>query len=523
MLIYPSATFSTWSPVIRIASRRDLKTILAVTNSVTKSKELAKNSSILSTQNDLVVFDMEWTHPWLPITYETQNQMLEAISKEKLDDLFCNIPDKFRLKRDLKLPTSHSEYEVAKRLQELASKNHPADNGRVFIGSGVYPHYIPHVVPALAGRSEFVTSYTSYQPEISQGMLQTLFEYQSMLAEILQIEVVNSSMYDMATALGEAARMTARVNKKRDRFLIPSSMNPEFCKVLQTYTEPADIEVEQIDYDKNTGLMDLSDLESRLNEDVAGVYLENPSYLGFIETQVDAISKMAHDAGALLVAGVDILSLGLLRPPGEYGADIVIAEGQPLGSPMSYGGPLLGIFGCKMERKLVYQMPGRLVGLTRTEEEPYERGYVLTLSPREQHIRREKATSNICSNQALAAVTAAVYLSTIGPTGLYELSKSIAYKSNYVAKKLNEISGVVSPAIGDSIWREFVVQFNDGVSAEDVHDALLANNLHGGKILSTVFPELGESMLLCVTELHDLQTIEELIETISGIFQNGGA
>ncbi|TXT56585.1 MAG: putative glycine dehydrogenase (decarboxylating) subunit 1 [Candidatus Thorarchaeota archaeon] len=464
---------------------------------------------------------MEWKHPWLPITHETQTDMLKTISREKLEDLFCNIPDEFRLKRDLDLPPSHSEYEVAKRLQYLASINRSADDGRVFLGTGAYPHYIPKIVPALAGRSEFVTSYTSYQPEISQGMLQTLFEYQSMLAEVLQIEVVNSSMYDMATALGEAARMTVRVKKGRTRFLVPGTINTEYFQVLQTYTEPADIQIQKIDYDTKTGLMDLNDLNAQLGDDVAGVYVENPSYLGFIESQVDEINEIVHSAGSLLVAGVDILSLGILRPPGTYGADIVISEGQPLGSPISYGGPLLGIFGCRMDRKLVYQMPGRLVGLTRTEEEPHEQGYVLTLSPREQHIRREKATSNICSNQALAAVTAAVYLSTIGPKGLHELAQTIAYKSNYASRVINEIPGVSSPAIGNSIWREFVVRFSEGSTAYDIHEGLIKNNLHGGQILTGVYPELGESMLFCVTELHDLQTIDVLVETLTEITEGG--
>ena len=263
--------------------------------------------------------------------------------------------------------------------------------------------------------------------------------------------------------------------------------------------------------------MSISDLESKLNDNVAGVYIANPSYLGFLETQVDEISRIVHEAGALLVVGVDILSMGIIRPPGDYGADIVIAEGQALGVPMTYGGPLLGIFGCRMDRKLVYQMPGRLVGMTRTSEEPFERGFVLTLSPREQHIRREKATSNICSNQALAAVNAAIYLSTIGPSGITELGKTIAYKSNYTAMKLNEIEGVSAPSIGESIWKEFVVRFDNGVSAQRIHEALLAQNIHGGRILTKDFPEFGEAMLFCVTELHEKEVIEELVKTINAI------
>jgi glycine dehydrogenase subunit 1 len=354
-------------------------------------------------------------------------------------------------------------------------------------------------------------------------MLQTLFEYQSLLAEILDIDVVNSSMYDMATAVAEAARMTVRVKKQRSRFLVPDTMNPEHFKVCQTYTEPAEIKLDRIGYDRKTGLMSLSDLESKIDDQVAGVYIENPSYLGFIEPQVDEISKIVHEHDALLVAGVDILSLGLIRPPGDYGADIVVAEGQHLGSPMTFGGPLLGIFGCTNDRKLIYQMPGRLVGMTRTEQEPFEDGYVLTLSPREQHIRREKATSNICSNQALVAVSAAIYLSLLGPTGLKQVGEAIAYNANYAAKMLDRIPGVTAPALGTSTWKEFVVRFENGVTAKEVHEGLLERGLHGGKILTDEFPTLGESMLFCVTEIHSKETIDELIEAVKGIVSQGGA
>ena len=466
---------------------------------------------------------MEYKHPWIPITKDTEKEMLASIGKKSLDDLFCNIPEKFRVKHDLNLPPSHSEFEVSERIQELAGKNKPASDGSVFLGAGVGMHYIPAIVPALAGRSEFVTSYTSYQAEISQGMLQTLFEYQSLLAEILQIDIVNSSMYDMSTGVAEAARMTVRVKKKRSKFLVPGTINPEHYNVIHTYTEPSDIEVIKIDYDKNTGLMTLTDLESKMDDQVAGVYVETPSHLGFIETQVDEIARIVHDKGGFLVAGVDILSLGILRPPGDYGADIIVAEGQHLGSPVSYGGPLLGIFGCTNNRKLIYQLPGRLVGLTRTEEEPYEAGYVLTLSPREQHIRREKATSNICSNQALAAVTAAIYMSVLGPSGIEQIGETITLKANYAAKMLNAIKGVNAPAIGESIWSEFVVQFENGNTAKQVHEGLLRHGMQGGKILNNEFPELGESMLFCVTEIHTQQDIDKLVQTIEDIVSKGGA
>jgi len=466
---------------------------------------------------------MEYKHPWIPITKDTEKEMLTSIGKKSLEDLFCNIPEKFRVDHDLKLPGSHSEFEVSERIQELAGKNKTASDGSVFLGAGVGMHYIPAIVPALAGRSEFVTSYTSYQAEISQGMLQALFEYQSLLAEILQIDVVNSSMYDMATGVAEAARMTIRVKKNRSKFLVSGTINPEHFEVIHTYTEPVDIEMIKIDYDRTTGLMSISDLESKMNDEVAGVYIENPSHLGFIETQVDEIARIVHEKGALLVAGVDILSLGILRPPGDYAADIVVAEGQHLGSPVSYGGPLLGIFGCINDRKLIYQLPGRLVGLTRTEEEPYEPGYVLTLSPREQHIRREKATSNICSNQALAAVTAAIYMSVLGPSGIEQLGETIALKANYAAKKLDAIKGVKAPAIGATIWKEFVVQFEKGVTAQQVHDGLLHHGIQGGKILNQDFPDLGESMLFCVTEIHTQHDIDKLVKTVEEIVSMGGA
>jgi glycine dehydrogenase subunit 1 len=465
---------------------------------------------------------MEYRHPWIPITKNTEEEMLTSMGKKSLEDLFCNIPSTFRVKRKLKLPASHTELEVIRRIQELAAKNRPASGDTTFLGSGVGMHYIPAIVPALAGRSEFVTSYTSYQAEISQGMLQTLFEYQSLLAEILQVDVVNSSMYDMATAVAEAARMAARVNKKRTGFLVPGTMNPEHLKVIHTYTEPAGIEVNKVEFDKKTGLMSLSDLESKLDDSVAGVYIENPSYLGCIETQVDEIARLVHEQGSLLVAGVDILSLGVLRPPGEYDADIVVAEGQHLGSPMSFGGPLLGIFGCKNDRKLIYQMPGRLVGMTRTQETPYETGFVLTLSPREQHIRREKATSNICSNQALAAVTAAIYMSTLGPTGIESLGETIALNSNYAANQMNAIPSVRAPAIGEFIWKEFVVRFENGITAEQVHSSLLKQGIQGGKILTDDFPELGESMLFSVTEMHSQDAIDNLVRTIKETVTEGG-
>lgn len=320
----------------------------------------------------------------------------------------------------------------------------------------------------------------------------------------------------MSTALGEAARMTLRVKKRRTRFLVPDTVSPTRLQVLRTFTEPIGMTVETIPHDSKTGTLSLTALQSQIDADVAGVYVENPNFFGVMEPHVEEIADITHHAGALFVVGVDILSLGLFRPPGDYGADIVISEGQPLGNPVSFGGPLLGIFACRNDRKLIYQMPGRLVGMTTTKSEPTERGFVLTLSAREQHIRREKATSNICSNQALMAVRAAVYLATLGPDGLRDIARTIAYKSNYAARKLNSIDGVKAPAIGTSIWRDFVVSF-ETVSALKVHEELLENDIHGGVILTNDFPELGESMLLSVTEIHTEESIDELVSIIEDI------
>ncbi|MFW9967402.1 MAG: aminomethyl-transferring glycine dehydrogenase subunit GcvPA [Candidatus Thorarchaeota archaeon] len=465
---------------------------------------------------------MDFKHPWLPLTEDAKQEMLRSIGRKNLGELFSNIPETFRLNRDLDVGDSHTEIEVARRMQELAEKNKPADSGRVFLGDGLGMHYIPSATKSLAGRSEFVTAYTSYQPEISQGMLQTLFEYQSLMAELLGVDVINSSMYDMSSALAEAILMSVRVKKKRNLVLVPGTINPVHWRVVKTYTEPLGIDIEKIDYDRKNGQMNLADLESRLSENVAGVYLENPSYLGFIEVGVDRINELVHEANGLLIAGVEIMSMGIMRPPGDYGVDIVVAEGQGLGSPMSYGGPLLGIFGCINDMKLIRQLPGRLVGMTTTSDEPFRRGFVLTLSPREQHIRREKATSNICSNQALIAVTAAIDTSLLGPDGFREIGETITYKSHYAANRLNALSDVHAPSIGDAFWKEFVVSFKSGVSAQSVHEGLLERGIHGGKILTSEFPDLGESMLISVTEIHTKDAIDELVNAINQIVTNGG-
>jgi len=344
------------------------------------------------------------------------------------------------------------------------------------------------------------------------------------MAELLEMPVVNASMYDWANALGEAALMAKRLTKK-DVFLVPRIIHPERLSTLKTYAEPANIKVVQIEFNKDNGQLDLNDLESKLNEfrgNVAGVYIENPSYLGFLETRVDKISNMTHENEALFVVGVDPVSLGVIRPPGDYDADIVVGEGQPLGNPLNFGGPLLGIFATKDDMKFIRQMPGRLIGMTRSEDGKY-RGFVMTLQTREQHIRRERATSNICSNEALCAVAAAIYLSLLGKRGIVELGKTILYNSHYAMKKLNDIDGVKAPYFNAPHFKEFLAMFHrEGIGVEDIHKGLLSRGIHGGKIVKKEFPEFGESMLFCVTEIHTKRDIDMLASVIREIIEEGG-
>lgn len=412
-----------------------------------------------------------------------------------------------------------SELEVKKHVEALLSKNKTCNEMPTFLGAGCWPHYVPAVVKEIVQRSEFLTAYTPYQPEISQGMLQALFEYQSMICELTAMDVANCSMYDWASALGEAARMAARVTGRRE-ILVPKIIHPERLATLQVYAEPAGINVKKVLYEGETGELDLKDLKSKISEQTAAVYIENPSYLGFIETQVEEIAEETHKHGALFIVGVDPTSLGILRPPGEYGADVVVGEAQPLGNAMNFGGPLLGIFACRDDNSFIRQMPGRIIGLTTTADGATQ-GFCMVLQTREQHIRREKATSNICSNEALCAVASAVYMALLGPQGFRELGETVMYKANYAISLLSNIEGVKAPIFNAAHFKEFTVNFDEaGLSVEEVHEKLLQRGIHGGKDISKEFPELGETALYCVTEVHSTAEIERLADAISQILRS---
>jgi glycine dehydrogenase subunit 1 len=450
-------------------------------------------------------------HPYLPNSVpEIKERMMEEIGIHSVDELYSDIPDELKFQGELGIPGPYSEAEVKKEVSRTLDKNWSL-RCPPFLGGGVWPHYVPAVVDEIVSRAEFLTSYTPYQPETSQGMLQAIFEYQSLVCELLGMDVSNASIYDWATALGEAARMASRLTRKTN-ILVSSLISPNRLAVLKSYAEPAGITAVQVDYDKTTGQLDIEDLKEKMDDKTAAVYIENPSYLGFVEEGVEAIGEVAHDSKALFIVGVDPISLGLLKPPGEYDADIVIGEGQPLGNHMNYGGPLLGIFACRDNPRMIRQMPGRLIGVTETIEGS-KRAFAMTLQTREQHIRREKATSNICSNQALCALASAVYLSLLGPKGVRELSEVVAGRARYAMRRIGELPGVRAPVFNSFHFKEFTVKFKTK-SVSEVHLDLLDRGIHGGKSLVNEFPELEETALYCVTEMHTKRDIDRLVSVL---------
>jgi len=455
-------------------------------------------------------------HPYIPNSAESsRRELLKALGISSPEELYADILPELRLGRRLDLPGPLPEQELLRLVRERLSNVCTALDMPVFLGAGCWPHHVPAAVNFIATRTEFLTAYTPYQPEVSQGMLQALWEYQSLICELTAMDVANCSMYDWASALGEAARMAVRVTKRK-RILAPRIIHPERFAALMAYTEPAGVEVELVPYEPETGQMDLEALKAKVGPDVAAIYVEQPSYLGFLETRVRAIGEVAHDHGALYIVGVDPISLGILEAPGNYGADIVVGEGQPLGNYMNFGGPLLGIMACRAERRLIWQMPGRIIGLTVDAEG--RRAFCMALQAREQHIRREKASSNICTNEALCAVAAAAYLALLGPRGMRELCETILYRAHYAMRELDRLPGVRAPLFRAPHFKEFVVSFNGtGLTAKEVHDRLLEVGIHGGKLLKAELPELGEAALYCITELHRKEDIDRLVAALRAI------
>lgn len=454
-------------------------------------------------------------HPYIPNSVtDTRREMIRELGIDDVEDLYSDLQERFRLKKTLDMPQKPlPEIKVKKHVEALLSKNKSGSSMPMFLGAGCWPHYVPAVVQEIVGRSEYLTSYTPYQPEASQGMLQALFEYQSMMCELISMDVSNCSMYDWASSLGEAARMAARVTGRKE-ILIPKIIHPERAATLQVYAEPAGITIKQVGYNCESGQTDLNDLRSKMSDKTAAVYVENPSYLGFVESGVNDIAEVAHSHDSLFIVGIDPTSLGVLRPPGQYGADIVIGEAQALGNGMNFGGPLLGIMACRDETSLIRQMPGRIIGLTKTQD-GNRQALCMTLQTREQHIRREKATSNICTNEALCAVASAVYMALLGPEGFQQLGETIMYNANYAMRLLSEVEGVKTPVFKSAHFKEFTVNLDEtGLSAKEVNRRLLHHYVHGGKDISKELPELGQTALYCVTETHSIQDIEQLRDAL---------
>ena len=428
-----------------------------------------------------------------PHTDDDVREMLDAIGLDSLDDLFSQIPASVRLDRPLDLPEGVSEMELVADMRALASRNRHADDLVCFAGGGAYDHYVPAVVWALAGRSEFYTSYTPYQPELSQGVLQALFEYQSMICELTGLEVSNASLYDGATALAEAVNL-ARSSPARGRVLVSAGVDRRYVDTLRTFGRGAGYEPERFE------VVDGRGGDPDIGEDVACVIVQHPNAYGLLEP-VRELFGAAHTAGARTIQIFDPLSLGVLAPPGELRADIAVAEGQPLGNHLNHGGPYLGIIATRLDD--VRRLPGRIVG--ETTDVDGRTGYVLTLQAREQHIRREKATSNICTNQTLMAVAATIYLGWLGPQGLVELGERCAAKARYAAERLTEIPGVDLLFDAAPFFKEFPLSLPR--PAAEVVEGLVERGYLGGVPLPDAD---GHALLVAVTERRTREEIDGL-------------
>jgi len=444
--------------------------------------------------------------PYIPHTLKDQQQMLAEIGVKSIEELIT-VPKEIRLTSPLNLPSGISEMELTREVKRLSLQNSSLEEYTSFLGGGIYDHFVPAVVEHLASRSEFYTSYTPYQAEASQGTLQAIYEYQTLICNLFQMDVSNASMYDGATSLAEAALMAYRI-RKREKFLVAKSLHPEYYQVLSTYTKPLGIKLIQIPY-TSEGTLDLNLLQDEIDESIAGVIVQNPNFFGYLE-KTNQIEKIVHKFGSLYIVSCDPVSLGLLSPPGEYNADIAVAEGQALGSPPYLGGECLGIFTTRKE--FLRQIPGRIVG--EAKDKRGERGFTLILQTREQHIRREKATSNICTNQNLNALRACIYLSCLGEKGLKKVAGFCLKNSHYLKEKIEKLPGYSSP-FSAFFFKEFVVKAP--ISSKKINQKLLEEKILGGLDLGRFYPELKNHLLLCTTEKRTKEELDKLISLLGEI------
>ncbi|WHY84631.1 aminomethyl-transferring glycine dehydrogenase subunit GcvPA [Neobacillus novalis] len=444
-------------------------------------------------------------HRYLPMTEEDKRAMLDTIGVSSIDELFSDIPEKVRFKGEYKIKAAKSETALMKELFMLADRNADLKRNVSFLGAGVYDHYMPVIVDHVISRSEFYTAYTPYQPEISQGELQAIFEFQTMICELTGMDVANSSMYDGGTALAEAAMLSAG-HTKRKTILVSSAVHPEYRDVLKTYAKGQYLEVVEVPV--KDGVTDVEVLKELVNDDVAAVIVQYPNFFGRIEP-LKEVEEITHASKGLFVVNSNPLSLGLLTPPGKFGADIVIGDAQVFGIPTAFGGPHCGYFA--VTNKLMRKVPGRLVG--QTVDDQGRRGFVLTLQAREQHIRREKATSNICSNQALNALAASVAMTALGKKGVREMAAANLQKAHYAKTAFKE-AGFEVVYDGHS-FNEFVVKLNKPV--KEINQQLLQKGMIGGYDLGRDYPALANHMLIAVTEQRTKEEIDTFVKELGDL------
>lgn len=438
---------------------------------------------------------------YLPHTNNEIKEMLEVAGAKTLNDLFASIPEELKLKREMNLPPPESETELTRHMESLSGSNRDLGRCISFLGGGCYNHHVPAVVSEMSARSEFVTPYTPYQPEISQGTLQVIFEYQTMICRIFGMDVSNASHYDGSTAAAEAVLISSRITKKT-KILVPKNLHPEYRSVIETITRPSSISLVEVPYGRD-GTIDLNALREKIDDKTAALIVQYPNFFGCIE-DLKSISDIVHQKGALLITATpEPVSLGLIEAPGNLGVDLAVAEGQSFGCGMNFGGPLLGIFTAK--QKYLRSMPGRIIG--ETTDVDGKRGYVLTFATREQHIRREKATSNICSNEALMATIASMYLATLGKEGFARLAEINFGNAEYAKERLLKIKGV-ELAFNGPTFNEFVIKLPK--DAGSVLKDLKNKDIVAGLKLEKWYPELKNHVLICVTEMNRREDIDKL-------------
>lgn len=446
-------------------------------------------------------------YPYIPNTSDDEKRMLEVIGAESVESLFSDIPDEVKLNRALNLPNSMSELEVRNILTKLSKENKTTNDLTCFLGAGAYDHYIPSVVNHVISRSEFYTSYTPYQAEISQGTLQYIFEYQTLIANLTGMDVSNASLYDVGSGLGEAAIMATNITRK-DEIVVSKTVHPDSRRVLKTYAHVQGLKV--IEIDETDGVTNLEELEKNIGKNTAAVIVQNPNFFGIIE-DVKSVEEITHsNKKTMLVVSVDPISLGILKSPGELGADIVVGEGQSLGLPLNYGGPYLGFIATT--QKNMRKLSGRIVG--ESVDADGNRAFVLTLQAREQHIRREKATSNICSNQGLNTLASAVYMVAMGKNGLKEVATQSALKAHYAYNSMIN-TGKYKPLFDKPFFKEFAV--TSDIRGDKIKDELLKDNIIGGFLLDTYYPQYKDGILYCVTEKRTKEEIDKLVNVLEGI------